>query len=351
MKLYLSVRQVLCILWAVLASTSVSCDPPVIDDSLIIKGGKGLRRTLLDEATAPSRLVAIADLHGDYDNAMRTLRLSSLVDEAGAWVGGDTHLVQTGDLMDRGPNSTALLDLFVRLKKEASDVGGQVTCLLGNHELMNLQGDLRYVNKHELVYIGHQMSNAGGRREASPKEVWRELFAPSGLYGSLLREERQVAVVAGEGECRTLFVHAGLTPTALQRSGSLEQLNAHVKQEVAAANPGRGSHLLGEPGPLWHRGLVQGRQSQACPLMKQTLEAVGAVQMVVGHTVQDHGIKTRCSGMLHMIDVGISRAYNGEPAAWECVQGSDGPRALYEGREPINLVKEVPRTHKELRMS
>lgn len=53
-----------------------------------------------------------------------------LVNASGSWVGGSATLVQTGDIMDRGPDSLALLRLFWRLKGEAAAANGTVVTLL-----------------------------------------------------------------------------------------------------------------------------------------------------------------------------------------------------------------------------
>ena len=61
------------------------------------------------------------------------------------WAAGRAHVVSLGDLLDRGADSRKVMDLLMRLQGEAAAAGGQLHVVLGNHEAMNLLGDLRYV--------------------------------------------------------------------------------------------------------------------------------------------------------------------------------------------------------------
>ncbi len=93
------------------------------------------------------RIVAIGDIHGAYDNFVALLKNAGLVDDKLRWIGGKTHLVQTGDVLDRGPDSRKCMDLLIKLEQQAEQVGGQVHALIGNHEAMNVLGFLDYVSK------------------------------------------------------------------------------------------------------------------------------------------------------------------------------------------------------------
>ncbi len=104
------------------------------------------------------RVVAISDIHGDYDAMVTTLGVASVIDEGLKWVGGDTHLVITGDLLDRGPDSRQVMDLVMRLEGEAVAAGGRVHQLIGNHEVMNIAGDLRYVVMQEYAAFADEES-------------------------------------------------------------------------------------------------------------------------------------------------------------------------------------------------
>src|SRR5512136_742296 len=95
------------------------------------------------------RIVAVGDLHGDFDACTRILRSANLIDKNSAWIGGRTHLVQTGDILDRGVETRKLIDLLMRIEVQANKAGGRVHVLLGNHEVMNIRGDLRYVSAGE----------------------------------------------------------------------------------------------------------------------------------------------------------------------------------------------------------
>ncbi|MCK6506426.1 metallophosphoesterase [Myxococcota bacterium] len=260
----------------------------------------------------PARVVAVGDLHGDPQAALDTLRLAGLVDAEGRWAGGAAVLVQTGDTTDRGPSSRAVLELMVRLQQEAAAAGGQVVALLGNHEVMNLQGDWRYVSEADLADFGGE----GARRAA---------LAPEGALGRWLREQPAVARVGD-----TVFVHGGVRPAwaALGVDG--------LAAAVDDALEGRASpEVLGDEGPLWYRGYLLAPEPVACAELGQALVALGARRMVVGHTTQKTGrIAARCGGQLLAIDTGISGHYGGNRAALELRDGD--ARALYpEGPQDL----------------
>ena len=97
------------------------------------------------------RIVAVSDIHGAYEPLVATLRNAGVLDTDLGWAGGATHLVIVGDILDRGPDSRDAMDLLMRLEAEAETAGGMVHVLIGNHEAMNLIGDLRYVAKEEFA--------------------------------------------------------------------------------------------------------------------------------------------------------------------------------------------------------
>jgi hypothetical protein len=99
--------------------------------------------------TGVDRIVAVGDVHGDYQQFVTVLRSASVIDERDTWIGGATHLVQTGDIPDRGPDTRKIFELLQRLEKQAKKDKGMVHALIGNHEAMNVYGDLRYVTPEE----------------------------------------------------------------------------------------------------------------------------------------------------------------------------------------------------------
>jgi hypothetical protein len=198
------------------------------------------------------RVVAIADVHGAYDAMVRTLTNVGILDEALAWSGGTSRLVIVGDLLDRGPRSRDAMDLLMRLEDEAQDAGGYVHVLIGNHESMNMIGDLRYVSKEEYAAFApdeteEQRSRwfrAWLRRQPMPVDsvefrkrfdstypagyfALRKAFGPDGKYGKWLLEKPIVAVING-----TAFVHGGLSPAVADYG--LDGINTRLQGELAA---------------------------------------------------------------------------------------------------------------------
>ncbi len=118
---------------------------------------------VLAAAPAVPRVVAIGDVHGDFATFVSVLQQAGVIDAKRKWKGGTTVLVQTGDVPDRGPQSRKVMDLLMDLEKQARKAGGQVHALLGNHEVMNMLGDLRYVSPEE--YASHASPDAEALRE------------------------------------------------------------------------------------------------------------------------------------------------------------------------------------------
>jgi hypothetical protein len=209
----------------------------------------------------PRRIVAVADVHADLPALKAVLTEAAVLDARGAWAGGNTILVQLGDLVDRGPAMRATLDFMMALEREAARHGGRSVAILGNHEVMNLTGDLRYVTpgnfaefadarsekrraaawKQFAAYRKRQASSLGQPEPAlgeAEEQAWlaahppgwlehREAFGPKGKYGRWLRS-RPVVFVHDD----TAFLHAGVSPALAV--APLSQLDRRVHEDLAA---------------------------------------------------------------------------------------------------------------------
>ncbi len=229
------------------------------------------------------RIVAIGDVHGAYDALVEVLGAANLVDDGLAWSGGDSVLVQTGDLLDGGSGVRAVLDLMMRLQSEARAAGGDVIVLLGDHEVLNLLGELRDVSAETMATFASEdqtstlreafkeyadayfASDRAWARATRPKkddirDEWIEdqvpgrveylrAMGPDGAYGEWLRTLPVVATLDG-----ILFMHAGITP---QLAGwSVDDINQRLADEIDALDAYR-AYMLGErrsrPSPTWGR--------------------------------------------------------------------------------------------------
>lgn len=272
---------------------------------------------------AADRVVAVGDLHGDLDATRAVLRLAGLIDAADAWVGGQTVLVQTGDQLDRGDGERAIVDLLERLKGEAQKVGGRVVVLNGNHELMNVRGDLRYVTAGGFAdFKGFADAKTGTRPGDDPRLAKVPpgmrgrlvAFLPGGPYAGILARR---PVIARVGD--TLFAHGGVLPTHVEIG--LARINREVSDWVAARAPEPPPYMRGEDSPVWSRHYSMDPDAADCALLDGVLAATGAARLVVGHTVQREGPNAACGGRVWRVDVGLSAHYGGRPAAIE-IRGS-----------------------------
>jgi hypothetical protein len=204
------------------------------------------------------RLVAIGDVHGAYDQLVAILTHIKLIDPSQRWTGGRATLVQTGDFTDRGAKVRQVMDLLMALEQSARRGGGQAITLLGNHEVLNILGDYRYVTSEIAATFADARSSA--RRENAWKdyerlaaaraklratlppalrqtrEEWivahplgwleyREALGPRGRYGRWLRGKAIATTVDG-----TIFMHAGISP---DRPATVDEVNKQARQEMA----------------------------------------------------------------------------------------------------------------------
>lgn len=210
------------------------------------------------------RVVAIADIHGAFDPLRYILRQADLIDEEDRWVGGRTILVQTGDFLDRGAESVAVARFLRRLQQEAPESGGRVIVLLGNHEVLNMINDLRYVTNDILTpfideesekryrkhcndyakFLRRQAARSGADlnsqrqafSECKAKKAFGileyiEALGPNGELGQWLRTLPAVAQLGN-----VVFLHGGVSPSYVGRS--VDSINAEVAAAIASFDAG-----------------------------------------------------------------------------------------------------------------
>ena len=209
-------------------------------------------------AQATARIIAIGDIHGSIDGLKSILKTAGLIDASNKWTGGRTQLLQTGDYMDRGENTRAVLDLLMALEPQAKDAGGRAFAVLGNHEVMNLIGETRDVTRE--IFATFIDANSEKRRQnawddyaklaeskrdrgepvptvyAQTREAWltthppgyveyKEALSAKGKYGQWLRGKPIITMVDGN-----IFMHAGIPPA--NAPAKIDELNAQAKDEI-----------------------------------------------------------------------------------------------------------------------
>ncbi|RKP10724.1 Metallo-dependent phosphatase-like protein, partial [Thamnocephalis sphaerospora] len=251
------------------------------------------------------RVVAVGSLHGDMSAALSVLRMAGVIDDGGKWAGGShTVLVQTGNVIDYGPDTKDLLTLFPRLVQEANRAGGRVMQLLGRHELMNMLGDLRFVRERSDEFL--------------TSDSRATTFSPTGYLGFRLFNLPAVHQIGD-----TIFAHGGILPAwatkniyAINRlvADGLISYTNKLKNDASAVRP----PILDTTGPLQCDGYMEGATAPACSILEHTLSRMGVKRMVIGSSLQENGtIRSQCNGQLFSVNVGISSAIRGNKAALE----------------------------------
>ena len=315
------------------------------------------------------RIVAISDPHGDHAAFVTTLQQARVIDEQQRWSAGETHLVVNGDLLDRGDYSRASMDLVMALEAQAAEAGGHVHFIIGNHEAMNLVGDLRYVWPGEYAAFADEESaeerdrwfealvarDGPQDRAAFDTEfppgffAHRRAFAIDGKYGEWLLSKPLLVIIND-----TAFVHAGLSPMVMEFgmdgvNGKLvDDMRAYVAALPALHEDGvvlptdnfyehpdllrkriadlevddpraaayeqaialNKSRAHDSDSPFWYRGNIACSPLAEIDRLGSALDTVGASRVVVGHTpTPTRQVLSRLGERLIEIDTGMNAAY------------------------------------------
>jgi hypothetical protein len=294
------------------------------------------------------RVVAVGDVHGDYAGFTEVLRSAGLIDQKDHWIGGKAHLVQTGDVPDRGPDTRRVMDLLIELEKESAKAGGHVHALIGNHDAMALYGDLRYTTPAEFAAFATPDSErvrAGFLKQESKKsprpnfdeiKKWeaehplgwfeqRAAFGPQGTYGKWIRSHNAIVKIND-----TIYLHGGISPQYV--SMPIKQINEAILAELNDFSTMKPTGpVMGTDSPLWYRGLSQDSGPEIAAHVDKVLAAYGIKRIVVSHTVTPGAIMPRFDGKVVMIDTGMTAMYGGHRACLVLEGGT--PYAIHRGQK------------------
>ena len=300
------------------------------------------------------KIVVVGDLHGAYDNFVKILKQTGLVDDSLQWTGGKTHLVQMGDILDRGDRARDILDLLISLEESAKSAGGFVHVLIGNHEEMNLADTAfdideyitvqqfisfvseKYIKRKTRKFSRLESSKPGGRlppeleftqylrqvieegknnrTHVGRRSYYRNL---NRIYGPWILNHN-VAVKIND----IIFVHGGITePYSEMR---LEDINKTYRLELDAIRtavmtermpriPVYEMKFYNNPsGPLWCRDFVKNSPENYKDDVERILNNLNTNHMVVGHSpisvFGEKGMKLY-DGKIWAVDTGISDYY------------------------------------------
>lgn len=310
---------------------------------------------------AVPRIIAIGDIHGDLNLAIRSFKLAKLIDDNHNWIAEprNTVVVQVGDQIDScrpiqgkvdchnkkydwdKPEDMSVINFFDKIDVRARKHGGAVYSLLGNHELMNFQGRFSYVsyaNWHDFYYLD-PLTNI----EYKGKRGRKKLFEKNGYLAKRFACTRPSVLVIGS----TMFVHAGILPSLTKRleyigfdpQTQLYYLNRLVRKwllnKLSEINNPRDTELkqiiidppstMANDSPFWNRVFGQIPvntkldDDKCSDAVKKTLEVYKIGQLVVGHTPQSftnhNGINGTCytidknNPSLFRVDGGFSEAF------------------------------------------
>lgn len=244
------------------------------------------------EYVQPNQMLVLSDIEGNFKGFKSILQGNSIVDKNLNWTFGNNHLILVGDFFDRGLQVTECLWLIYKLENEAEKQGGKVHFLLGNHEMMNLKGQFKYVrDKYK--------DNAD-----TLKLDYGKWYSINSALGQWLRSKNGVEKIGD-----LLFVHAGLRKD-FPANYTIQEINSNIRLAIDKQyKKGQQSNdiFIGSESPIWYRGIST--QEESPKNIEQTLSRFKANKMIVGHTIVD---KIQYLYQGKVIDIDLEHQANSE---------------------------------------
>lgn len=238
-----------------------------------------------DNYQMPEKLILMSDIEGNFDGFSSFLINNRVIDKNFNWIYGNGHLLLNGDFVDRGENVTQVLWLIYKLEQEAIKQNGKVHCILGNHEIMNFQGNASYANK-KYKRVAQLIS-----KNDSLDVATQYLYSDKTELGKWLRSKNVIEKIGNY-----IFVHAGLSPDILKYKVSISKINQIVRENWdknlydEEENNRVENFLTGKKGIYWYRGLAQDykyydkvNENE----LNEVLKFYQADKIVFGHSVME----------------------------------------------------------------
>lgn len=276
-------------------SLSVLTDEP--GKFFTVKLKSELKTEKNEYSTKINKQFIVSDIEGNFKAFRKLLQAGNVIDHQFNWTFGDGHLVLTGDFVDRGDQQTEVLWLIYSLEEKAKAAGGHVHYILGNHEIMNMNGDLRYLNNK---YVDNATMLF---------EDFNILYGENYEMGRWLRTK---SVIEQVGD--VLFCHAGISTAVIKMDVSVSKINKLVRPYYDENNlenlDSEADILYSDDGPFWYRGYYFGTKRATINQVDSTLSSYKVKHIVTGHTVVSDTISVLYNGKVFNTDVHHAKGHS-----------------------------------------
>ena len=255
--------------------------------------------------TTKRKIAALSDIHGQYDLAIKLLRNNKIIDSKLNWNFGKGHLVIIGDVFDRGDKVNEMLWLIYKLEAQAKKKGGQVHFILGNHEYMVLQKDLRYI--HEKYKLSSKLIGL----------EYDELYSNQTILGRWLRSKSTIVKIN-----ENVFVHGGVSKNFIIKNGvDFNRLNLIMRKHIDFPKKEMKKMdfydlYYGQKSLIWYRGYIKRyfekyKEKLTEKDISKILKQINSEHIVVGHCSHNEIIQLY-NGKVFGVDSSIKKGKNGE---------------------------------------
>lgn len=264
---------------------------------------------LMDEYRIPEsiyssqdRVFVTSDIEGNFNAFYSLLVGNKIMSKDFNWTFGNGHLVIAGDMVDRGNNVMPCLWLLYKLEQDAKINGGQVHYILGNHDVMNMQLNLKYVQP-KYIQLAKILSN-----KENDQEAYKHLMSNTNELVKWIKSKNTIEKIGN-----SLFLHGGISEDLVDTGLSIQEINDYVRKYIdndLYGNPGNDEYanlIFGPMGPLWYRGLVKDHKKYYKKIDSNSLDDIlrfyNVEHIIIGHTIIDDQVTADFKGKVIRVDI------------------------------------------------